>query len=78
MPKIGGGNNLVSRLFTPLYEKGIKETQNRSMETTGLKELSNIKCQFNPATCPTQPLEFFGSIFAIHLSQHGLALKNML
>ena len=37
MPKIGGGNNLASRLYTPLYEKGIKETRNKSMATTTQK-----------------------------------------
>ena len=35
MPKIGGGGNkLASRWYTPLYEKGLKETWNKSMETT--------------------------------------------
>ena len=34
-PKMGGeGNNLASLYYTPLYEKGIKETRNKSMETT--------------------------------------------
>ena len=30
----GEGNNLASLYYTPLYEKGIKETRNKSMETT--------------------------------------------
>ena len=30
----GGGKNLASGWYTPLYENGIKKTQNKSMETT--------------------------------------------
>ena len=37
MSKMGeGGFNLASSLYTPLFEKGIKETQNKSLETTFL------------------------------------------
>ena len=30
----GGGKNLAWSKYTPLYEKGIQKTQNRSMENT--------------------------------------------
>ena len=30
----GGGNWLDHQKYTPLYEKGIKKTENKSMETT--------------------------------------------
>ena len=30
----GGSNQLDYREYTPLYEKGIKKTENKSMETT--------------------------------------------
>ena len=30
----GKGKNLCCSKYTPLYEKGIKKTQNKSMETT--------------------------------------------
>ena len=31
---------VLSKVYTPLYEKGIKENQNRAMETTLTSELS--------------------------------------
>ena len=30
----GGGKNLATLKYTPLYKKGIKKTQNKLMETT--------------------------------------------
>ena len=40
MPNIGGGGskNLASHYYTLLYEKSLKETQNRSIETTNQTE----------------------------------------
>ena len=33
---MGGGGFYFGRLYTPLYEKGIKKTQIKSMETTSV------------------------------------------
>ena len=42
----GGGNPLDHWEYTPLYEKGIKKTENKSMETTAISQIINIKFPF--------------------------------
>ena len=40
------------RKYTPLYEKGIKKTQNKSMETTHCKCLKSYHCILNDEKSP--------------------------
>ena len=47
MPKRGGGgdNRLDHQYYTRLYQKGIKKTENKSMETTNLVNGVNQKME---------------------------------
>ena len=40
--KVGGGRHRLDQwVYTPLYEKGMKKTENKSMETTKTSQLTS-------------------------------------